>query len=141
MRNISFWGDHSGRVGQPFGAYSPTKLPIWRPARGTSGSSTLPKRGSWRNLAETAFSKRACRFLRHIRVFAKAELKERILKRIVQWNEQPVVLRWSYFYCGITKPWYWILVGETIHEHAPKEPCVSRSRLFFIGFVWRQFCL
>ncbi len=40
----------------------------------------------------------------HIRVFAKAELKERILKGSVQWNEPPAVLRWSYVYCGLTKP-------------------------------------
>jgi len=63
-----------------------------------------PKHGSWLNLVETAFSKMARTFLRHIRVSSKAELKERILKGIAEWNEQPVVFRWSNFDLGLTKP-------------------------------------
>lgn len=53
-----------------------------------------PKHGSWLNLIETAFSKMARTFLRHIRVSSKAELKERILKGI---NSAPVVYRWKKF--------------------------------------------
>ena len=63
-----------------------------------------PKHGSWLNLVETAFSKMARTFLRHIRVSSKAELKERILKGIAEWNEQPVVFRWSNFDLGLTRP-------------------------------------
>jgi transposase len=63
-----------------------------------------PKHGSWLNLVETAFSKMARTFLRHIRVSSKAELKERILKGIAEWNEQPAVFRWSHFDLGLTKP-------------------------------------
>ena len=56
-----------------------------------------PKHGSWLNLVETAFSKMARSFLRHIRVTSKAELKERILKGIEEINADPVVHRWNKF--------------------------------------------
>ena len=56
-----------------------------------------PKHGSWLNLVETAFSKMARTFLRHIRVSSKEELKERILKGIREINESPVVHRWKKF--------------------------------------------
>ena len=60
-----------------------------------------PKHGSWLNLVETAFSKMARTFLRHIRVSSKAELKTRILKGIAEWNQKPVVFRWSNFDLGL----------------------------------------
>ncbi len=60
-----------------------------------------PKHGSWLNLVETAFSKMTRTFLRHIRVSSKEELKERILKGISEWNENPVVFRWSNFDLGL----------------------------------------
>lgn len=56
-----------------------------------------PKHGSWLNLVETAFSKMVRSFLHHIRVSSKEDLKERILKGIAEWNENPVVFRWSNF--------------------------------------------
>ncbi len=56
-----------------------------------------PKHGSWLNLIETAFSKMARTFLRHIRVSSKEELKERILKGISEINATPVVYRWKKF--------------------------------------------
>ena len=56
-----------------------------------------PKHGSWLNLIETAFSKMARTFLRHIRVSSKEELKERILKGIKEINSAPVVYRWKKF--------------------------------------------
>lgn len=56
-----------------------------------------PKHGSWLNLVETAFSKMARSFLRHIRVSSKSELKERILKGIEEINADPVVHRWNKF--------------------------------------------
>ena len=56
-----------------------------------------PKHGSWLNLIETAFSKMARTFLRHIRVSSKDELKERILKGISEINSAPVVYRWKKF--------------------------------------------
>ncbi len=56
-----------------------------------------PKHGSWLNLIESAFSKMARTFLRHIRVSSKAELKERILKGIEEINSAPVVYRWKKF--------------------------------------------
>ncbi len=56
-----------------------------------------PKHGSWLNLIETAFSKMARTFLRHIRVSSKEELKERILKGISEINASPVVHRWKKF--------------------------------------------
>ena len=61
-----------------------------------------PKHGSWLNLVETAFSKMARTFLRHIRVSSKKELKERILKGLDEWNANPVVFRWSNFDLGLT---------------------------------------
>ena len=60
-----------------------------------------PKHGSWLNLVETAFSKMAQTFLRHIRVFSKKELKDRIIKGIQEWNSKPVVFRWSNFDLGL----------------------------------------
>ena len=56
-----------------------------------------PKHGSWLNLIESAFSKMARSFLRHIRVSSKEELKERILKGIKEINSVPVVYRWKKF--------------------------------------------
>lgn len=56
-----------------------------------------PKHGSWLNLIESAFSKMARTFLRHIRVSSKAELKQRILKGIEEINSTPVVYRWKKF--------------------------------------------
>jgi transposase len=61
-----------------------------------------PKHGSWLNLVETAFSKMARTFLRHIRVTSKEDLKERIRKGIEEWNANPVVFRWSNFDLGLT---------------------------------------
>jgi transposase len=60
-----------------------------------------PKHGSWLNLIEMAFSKMARSFLRHIRVTSKQELKERILKGITEFNDQPVVFRWKSFDLGL----------------------------------------
>lgn len=60
-----------------------------------------PKNGSWLNLVETAFSKMARTFLRHIRVASEQELKDRILKGIAEWNADPVVFRWSNFDLGL----------------------------------------
>ncbi|EFI34412.1 conserved hypothetical protein [Desulfonatronospira thiodismutans ASO3-1] len=56
-----------------------------------------PKHGSWLNLIESAFSKMARTFLRHIRVSSKEELKERILKGIAEMNSAPVIFRWKKF--------------------------------------------
>lgn len=56
-----------------------------------------PKHGSWLNLIESAFSKMARSFLRHIRVSSKMELKRRILKGIKEINSDPVVYRWKKF--------------------------------------------
>lgn len=61
-----------------------------------------PKHGSWLNLIETAFSKMARTFLKHIRVSSKEELKERILKGINEINSAPVVYRWKKFDLDIT---------------------------------------
>jgi transposase len=55
------------------------------------------KHGSWLNLIESAFSKMARSFLRHIRVSSKDELKERILKGIKEINAAPFVFRWKKF--------------------------------------------
>jgi transposase len=60
-----------------------------------------PKHGSWLNLIESAFSKMARSFLRHIRVDSKEELKNRILKGIKEFNDTPVVYRWKKFDLGI----------------------------------------
>ena len=60
-----------------------------------------PKHGSWLNLVESAFSKMACTFLRHIRVESKDELKERILLGIKEFNETPVVYKWKKFNMAI----------------------------------------
>ena len=61
-----------------------------------------PKHGSWLNLVESAFSKMARTFLRHIRVSSKNELKERILKGIAELNSSPVVYRWKKFDLEVT---------------------------------------
>ena len=60
-----------------------------------------PKHGSWLNLVESAFSKMARTFLRHIRVSSKDELKARILKGIAEINSSPVVYRWKNFDLGV----------------------------------------
>jgi transposase len=56
-----------------------------------------PKHGSWLNLVESAFSKMARSFLRHIRVTSLDELKTRILKGIDEMNAQPVRFQWKSF--------------------------------------------
>lgn len=56
-----------------------------------------PKHGSWLNLVESAFSKMARSFLRHIRVASLDELKQRILKGIDEMNAQPVRFQWKNF--------------------------------------------
>jgi len=61
-----------------------------------------PKHGSWLNLIESAFSKMALTFLRHIRVTSKDDLKQRILKGIAEINASPVVFRWNKFDLGVT---------------------------------------
>lgn len=55
-----------------------------------------PKHGSW-FMIETAFSKMARTFLRHIRLSSKEEVKERILRGIAEINASPVVYRWKNF--------------------------------------------
>lgn len=54
-----------------------------------------PKHGSWLNLVESAFSKMARSFLRHIRVASLDELKQRILQGIEEMNAQPVRFQWK----------------------------------------------
>jgi transposase len=56
-----------------------------------------PKHGSWLNLVESAFSKMARSFLRHIRVASLEELKTRILKGIDEMNAHPVRFQWKNF--------------------------------------------
>lgn len=56
-----------------------------------------PKHGSWLNLVESAFSKMARSFLRHIRVASLDELKTRILKGIDEMNAHPVRFEWKNF--------------------------------------------
>ena len=56
-----------------------------------------PKHGSWLNIIETLFSKMSRTFLKNIRVESIEELKERILKGIDEFNQNPVVHRWSKF--------------------------------------------
>jgi transposase len=56
-----------------------------------------PKHGSWLNLVESAFSKMARSFLRHIRVQSLDELKLRILKGIDEMNAHPVQFQWKAF--------------------------------------------
>ena len=56
-----------------------------------------PKHGSWLNLVESAFSKMARTFLRHIRVASLDELKLRILKGIDEMNAHPVRFQWKSF--------------------------------------------
>ena len=56
-----------------------------------------PKHGSWLNLVESAFSKMARSFLRHIRVASLDELKQRILKGIDEMNAHPVRFQWKSF--------------------------------------------
>jgi len=56
-----------------------------------------PKHGSWLNLVESAFSKMARSFLRHIRVASLDELRQRILKGIDEMNAHPVRFQWRNF--------------------------------------------
>ncbi len=56
-----------------------------------------PKHGSWLNLVESAFSKMARSFLRHIRVDSLDELKRRILAGIDEMNANPVRFQWKSF--------------------------------------------
>jgi transposase len=55
-----------------------------------------PKHGSWLNLIEMFFSKLARTLLRGIRVASKDELRERIMKYLVEVNDAPVIFRWKY---------------------------------------------
>jgi len=55
-----------------------------------------PKHGSWLNLIEGFFSKLTRTALRGIRVSSKENLKERILLAIEEFNDEPVVYRWTY---------------------------------------------
>jgi len=56
-----------------------------------------PKHGSWLNIVETLFGKTARTFLRHIRVQAWEELRQRMLLGIAEINAAPVVHRWQKF--------------------------------------------
>lgn len=56
-----------------------------------------PKYGSWLDLVESAFSKMARSFLRHIRVAPLDELRQRILKGIDEMNAHPVRFQWNSF--------------------------------------------
>ena len=56
-----------------------------------------PKHGSWLNLVESAFSKMARSFLRHIRVASLDELRRRILQGIDEMNAHPVRFQWKNF--------------------------------------------
>ena len=56
-----------------------------------------PKHGSWLNLVESAFSKMARSFLRHIRVASLDELKARTLTGIDEMNAHPVRFQWKSF--------------------------------------------
>jgi len=56
-----------------------------------------PKHGSWLNLVESAFSKMARSFLRHIRAASLDELRQRILKGIDEMNAHPVRFQWKSF--------------------------------------------
>ena len=53
-----------------------------------------PTSASWLNLVESAFSKMARSFLRHIRVASLDELRQRILKGIDEMNAHPVRFQW-----------------------------------------------
>ena len=55
-----------------------------------------PTHGSWLNIIETFFSKMTRQFLRGIRVNAKEELIQRLLKYLDEINETPVVFKWKY---------------------------------------------
>ena len=55
----------------------------------------------WLNLIECAFSNMARTFLRHGRVKAGDELKERILEGIAEFHVTPVVFRWTKFGLGV----------------------------------------
>lgn len=56
-----------------------------------------PKHGSWLNMIEMLFGKMTRTFLKHIRVYDKAELKRRIILWIKEINDVPVVFRWKKF--------------------------------------------
>ena len=64
--------------------------------RGRFGFTFVPKHGSWLNLIEGFFSKLARSVLRHIRVTSKQELKERLMRAVDYFNEDPVVHTWTY---------------------------------------------
>jgi transposase len=55
-----------------------------------------PTHGSWLNLIEGFFSKLARSMLRHIRVYSKHELSERLMAFIGDINREPVVHTWRY---------------------------------------------
>lgn len=56
-----------------------------------------PKHGSWLNMVEMLFGKMARTFLKHIRVYDKTELRDRILLWIKEVNNAPVIFRWKKF--------------------------------------------
>ena len=58
----------------------------------------MSKHGSW---IECASSKMARTFLRSIRVTAKEDLKQRILKGSAEINASPVVFQWNKFNLGV----------------------------------------
>lgn len=62
-----------------------------------------PKHGSWLNLVESAFSKMARSFLRHIRVASLDELRQRIVQGIDEMNAHPVQFQWKNFDFQMTK--------------------------------------
>lgn len=56
-----------------------------------------PRHGSWLNPIEAVCSKMARTFLRHIRVSSKAELKERTMKGVAEFNPHPAIFQWRNF--------------------------------------------
>ena len=63
-----------------------------------------PKHGSWLNLVEGLFSRKARRTLRGIRVFSKDESEERILRQLEEADAEPVACRrrWGLSDMGLT---------------------------------------
>jgi transposase len=55
-----------------------------------------PTHASWLNIIEMFFSKMARSMLREIRVNSKEELKERILRYMVDMNSEPVIFTWRW---------------------------------------------
>lgn len=55
-----------------------------------------PRNGAWLNLVESAFSRMARSFLRHIRGTGLDELRQRILQGIDEMNAQPPRMQWQH---------------------------------------------